>query len=613
MILSKQFLKYTLVLLLTVIGLFLFMVSTKPKIESNDKEQQVISNVKIDPEVLKTIEESENGKARVIVYMSEQADLKDINAKGLGNLEIDDPQIWNERRQVVYRTLTHLAVETQVIALNHLKERKNLAPLTKSFWIFNGFMTIADKDIILELSSLPEVGHISLDKVIQLSPDEVTLAQEGWDENHPGGPSWGITKIQANQVWTQLKDTGVGVVIGSIDTGAQWDHPALKNKYRGWDGKTANHVYSWYDAVNHQIYPYDDQGHGTHALGIVVGDDGAGNQIGVAPGAKWIAVKALNSNGSGLVSDLFEAMQWMLAPGGDPSKAPHVVNNSWGAAICENAFVTAVQSWRAAGIIPVFAGGNSGEKGNGSLGSPACYPSAIAVGATDFEDQIALFSSRGPSALGVIKPDFSAPGVNIRSSLNNNGYGFKNGTSMAAPYVTGVIALMLSANPQLSIDEIEKALQQTAIDFGPPGQDNNYGWGRVNALGAVGLVRRRATIDRGSYDDSYPEIVYIGDWTYIDECELCFQDSLHLSEEIYASVRFTFYGDEFSLINTYGPSFGKMQVIIDDSYKEFLDLYAPYVQWKKQWTSQPLASGKHTITIINDSGKAINLDAVILN
>jgi hypothetical protein len=321
----------------------------------------------------------------------------------------------------------------------------------------------------------------------------------------------------------------------------------------------------------------------------------------------------LNSNGSGLISDLLEAMQWMLAPGGDPTKAPNVVNNSWGAVICENAFLTAIQSWRAAGIIPVFAGGNSGEMGTGSIGSPACYPNAIAVGATDFEDQIAPFSGRGPSVFGVIKPDFSAPGVNIRSSLNNGGYGYKNGTSMAAPYVTGVIALMLSANPQLSVDEIEKALQQTAVDLGPAGQDNIYGWGRVNALDAVKMVRRQTPNDRGIYDDSNPEIVFSGDWTYIDKCDLCFQESLHLSKRIYSSARFTFYGDEFTLVNTYGPSFGVIHVIVDDKYEAFIDLYAPSIQWKKQWTSQRLGVDKHTLTIIHYSGKTVNLDAVLIN
>jgi hypothetical protein len=184
---------------------------------------------------------------------------------------------------------------------------------------------------------------------------------------------------------------------------------------------------------------------------------------------------------------------------------------------------------------------------------------------------------------------------------------------MASPYVTGVIALMLSASPQLSIDEIEKAIQQTAVDLGPAGQDNSYGWGRVNALDAVKLVRRQTTIDRASYDDSNPEIVYSGDWTYIDECELCYQDSLHLSKSLYSSARFTFYGDEFTLTNTYGPSFGVIHVIVDDRYEEFIDLYAPYIQWKKQWNSQPLAFGKHTLTIIHYSGKAVNIDAVFIN
>jgi len=625
---SKPFKNYILILIIVVVAFFIFMVMTKSTYSSPLKSHwelpvgdllqevalsQETLNEKIDPEVWQALDKSVNGETRIIVYMAEQANLTEILAISSSGNNPENINVQNERKRDVFDALTQFADKTQGTVLDHLKESKSSSTNTVAYWIFNGFTTMADKKTVLGLASLPEVGHIYLDKVIQLSPVETSMVEDDGQDTNSNSISWGISKIQSDQVWQQLGYKGNGVVVGSIDTGVQWDHPALKNKYRGWDGETADHTYSWFDAVNHQSYPYDDQGHGTHAMGIIVGDDNAGNQIGVAPGAKWIAVKALDSSGGGMISDLLEAMQWMLAPGGDPLKAPNVVNNSWGSPVCEKTFMTAVQAWRAAGIIPVFAGGNGGVKGDGSIGSPGCYPEAIAVGATDSEDQIAAFSSRGPSIFGEIKPNVTAPGVDIRSSLNTCGYGYISGTSMAAPHVTGVIALMLSANPTLSIEEVERALEESAVDLGDTGQDNIYGWGRVNALDAINFTPKRATIITGVFDDSDPGIIYTGAWVQIDDCEFCYLGDQYLSKELYSSARFTFDGEGITLVNTYAPIFGEIRVVIDDQIEDFINLNSADVQWQKPWSSQKLPPGQHTLAIIHYSGQAINLDGILVS
>ncbi|HLN65043.1 MAG TPA: S8 family serine peptidase, partial [Symbiobacteriaceae bacterium] len=286
---------------------------------------------------------------------------------------------------------------------------------------------------------------------------------------------------------------GTGIVVANLDTGVDGTHPALARKWRGADG--SDPIYSWFDAVNNRnTAPYDDHDHGTHTMGTIVGSDESGtNQIGVAPGARWIAAKILNANGSGTDVDILEAGQWLLAPGGDPSKAPDVVSNSWGGGPgMDEWFRQTVAAWRAAGIVPVFANGNDGP-GAGTVASPGNYPESIGVGATDSNDMVAGFSSRGPSPYGETKPEISAPGAGIRSAVPGGGYqGGWSGTSMATPHVAGVAALLLQANASLTPDDIEQIMTATAT----PRTDsqyttvpnNGYGYGIVNAFDAVSSV-----------------------------------------------------------------------------------------------------------------------------
>ena len=250
-------------------------------------------------------------------------------------------------------------------------------------------------------------------------------------------------------------------MVANIDTGVEFDHPALVNQYRGTQGEGMyDHNYNWFDPSNICGFPSeapcDNEGHGTHTMGTIVGDDGGDNQIGVAPGAQWIAAKGCEDFFCSFEA-LLSAGEWILAPtdlNGEnprPDLRPHIVNNSWGGGAGDEFYRGIVQAWVAAGIFPVFANGNLGPYCFSS-DSPGDYPESYAVGAYDIAEELAFFSGRGPSAFEIIKPNIAAPGVDVRSSVPGGQYAWNSGTSMATPHVTGAVALMWSAALAISGD-----------------------------------------------------------------------------------------------------------------------------------------------------------------
>jgi uncharacterized repeat protein (TIGR01451 family) len=282
-----------------------------------------------------------------------------------------------------------------------------------------------------------------------------------------------------------------------------WQHPALQSRYRGWSGgPAADHLHNWFDATGDgAVYPADGAGHGTHVMGTMVGQDG----IGVAPGARWMAAKAFDSRGFALNSWLHSAFQFMLAPGGDPAYTPDIVNNSWGNPNGRlDEFKNDIAVLRAAGILVIFSNGNSGPRAE-TVGSPASLPGAIGVGATDSEDEVAYFSSRGPSPYNKeIRPTLSGPGVDVISSFPGGGYLSYQGTSMAAPHVAGSAALVLSAKPSLSIDATLFVLTSTAAALSATIPNNDSGWGRVDAYAAVLSVLDTGVLNGSVLDRSQP-------------------------------------------------------------------------------------------------------------
>jgi hypothetical protein len=267
-----------------------------------------------------------------------------------------------------------------------------------------------------------------------------------------------------------------------MNTGVDATHPDLAAKWRGGTN-------SWYDPNGqHPTTPTDVSGHGTQTMGVMVGGNAGGSSVGVAPDARWIAVKIFNDRGTATSTGIHQGFQWLLDPDGNPNTAdaPNVVDNSWTmmTASCTPDFQPDLASLRAAGIVPVFAAGNSGPTA-GTVLSPANLPEALAVGGTDNSDVVYPSSSRGPSTCAAATaPKLAAPAVNVRTTDLYGSYVQDTGTSVAAPHVAGALALLLSAFPHLSADQQEAALESGAVELGAAGLDNDFGFGRLDALAA---------------------------------------------------------------------------------------------------------------------------------
>jgi subtilisin family serine protease len=377
------------------------------------------------------------------------------------------------------------------------------------FSIVNMIKVEGDAALMLELAGRSDVARIDANPRVRT---DLPL-QTGVDASATRAVEWNVTKVKAPSVWA-LGFKGEGRVVADADTGVDWDHPSLKSHYRGWNGASANHNFNWHDATTQQsTVPVDPHGHGTFTTSQMVGDDGAGNQVGVAPGAKWIGCRNMDATGTGTPSTYTECFEWLIAPypiggtpsQGDPSLAPDAINNSWGCPPSEGCnqqtLKAIVQAVRAAGIVSAVSAGNSGSACKTIVDPPAIYDESFSVGATTSTDAIASFSSRGPVRIRptpLIKPDVSAPGSNIRGAVPGTGYqsGW-SGTSMAAPHVAGGVALVWQAKPFLIGDVAGTEALFTATTVrktstqncgGTPGSsipNNTFGWGILDLLAAV--------------------------------------------------------------------------------------------------------------------------------
>lgn len=438
------------------------------------------SDYKIDRELIQALSADENATAAFFVVFGERPNL----AKAFGMKDRA------ARAKFVVQSLEETAKRSQTNVRALLEARG--VPF-KAFWVENKlYVPQGTMKLARELSRRPEVVAI-LPEVIYTIPYPIVSGGAS-----TLGVGWNISKIEADQAWSTAD--GEGMVVANIDTGVQYDHPAVVNQYRGNTGSGFSHVGNWKDPANIcGGTPCDNHGHGTHTMGTMLGNDGATNQIGVAPGAKWIACKGCES-GSCSSSSLIACAQWVMDPYENSSGAgePDVVNNSWGGGSGSTWYRSYMLNWRAAGIFPAFSAGNSGPS-CGTANSPGDNAEAFASGATDSSDNIAGFSSRGPSSVsGVgIKPEVSAPGVSVRSSVPTNSYASWSGTSMASPHTAGTVALVWSAAPGYrgNIGATEELLMESAVPrtssetcggvAGSAVPNNTYGWGRLDALGAV--------------------------------------------------------------------------------------------------------------------------------
>jgi uncharacterized repeat protein (TIGR01451 family) len=370
-------------------------------------------------------------------------------------------------------------------ALDALAAEGHVATV-EAFPLLGMVAVTGDATALRALTRLPEVRGVDQNRVHDADlPPAVQGAARATE--------WNIASVGAPMAWRDFAATGEGVVVATIDTGADWLHPLIRAAYRGRDGR---HDFAWADVVEPSAArpaPADDHGHGTLVLGLIVGRD-ARATYGVAPGAQWIAVRAFDARGRTTDVRLLRAASWILAPtdvaGGRPRPdlAPDVVNCSW---VLDNGadplLAAIVDAWRAAGILPVFAAGND-DDGTGTFAgvlAPASDPDVIAVGAMTRAGAMWALSKGGPSFDGAIKPDLVAPGVDVLSAGSGGGLATGEGTSMAAPHVSGAAALVLGVDPALGVDAVADLLRVTATDGGATGPDNEWGWGALDAGAAV--------------------------------------------------------------------------------------------------------------------------------
>ena len=422
-----------------------------------------------------------------------------------------------EKGRYVYDALWNKSQATQGAILQWLRER---GIEHRSFYIVNAILVKGTREIAQALATRPDVARLEGNPHIRnLLPQPDAVVEASSQPERPTTIEPGIAYTHAPDVWA-LGFRGQGITVAGADTGQRWTHNALKPHYRGWDGQNVNHDYNWHDSIhdgvgnpcgNDSPEPCDDNGHGTHTIGTAVGDDGAGNQIGMAPGAKWIGCRNMDQ-GNGTPVRYIECMEFFLAPypvngnpnQGDPLKAPDTTVNAWHCPPSEGCSVdvlqAAVEAQAAAGIMTVVRADSTGPNCSTMEDPPSIYEASYTVGALNTgQDVIASFSSRGPVTIdgsNRIKPDITAPGTNTRSSYNtsDNAYAILSGTSMATPHIAGAMALLWCARPELRHDiSGSRTVLDDAAHFiaykqcGSAGPPNNVaGWGRVDISAAVG-------------------------------------------------------------------------------------------------------------------------------
>ncbi|MED5323025.1 MAG: S8 family serine peptidase, partial [Planctomycetota bacterium] len=464
----------------------------------------------IDPALQVELEARPYALHNVLVSMVEQVDLVALESRF--NAERAPLAI---RHQETIESLQGLASFSQASLLQDLSAmtadtapRMRQVAAIESYWLRNLVRVEATSDVIFEIAARSDVLEVHLNAPIELvqpfegEPDSGSMGL--------GGVEPGVAEIQAPAAWAMGYD-GTGALVAIVDTGADGNHESLASRWRGLDPAYAgNPQWAFDDPFQDppdEDFPTDSGDHGTHCLGSIVGG-APGDSIGVAPGAEWIAGATIDQGGGidQTLADAIETFEWVVDPDGDPSTmfdVPDVCSNSWGVTgfhgvpDCDNQLWSFIDAMETTGVVVVFAAGNEGPSSS-TIRRPADRNTTafttLAVGAVDGNSGIdfpmASFSSRGPvycNPFGQsgVKPDISAPGLEVRSANANGGYTEKSGTSMACPHIAGVVALMRGANPELPVQELKQIMFDTATDRGAPGKDNDYGWGVVNALLSV--------------------------------------------------------------------------------------------------------------------------------
>jgi len=437
----------------------------------------------------------------VLVHFTDRANIQDLSAE----LSLQKATRQQRHAEIVYTLKNAARIQDDLAGdLDAAVASGGVVGYTR-YWISNVMVVFATPAEIDRIARRADVDYVEPNFTTALiDPVEIRPGEERSEMDTRGiGLAPGIDAVRAPEAWSILGIDGTGSIIGSLDTGVDGNHPSLASR---WRGNFADADECWLDVLGTSSFPSDSHGHGTHTTGTMAGiapDD----TIGIAPGAQWIATNAIDQGGgSELDNDIIACFQWFADPDGDPGTiedVPDVVQNSWGVNEsfdgyydCDDRWWDVIDNCEAAGVVVVFSAGNEGP-GAGTLRSPSDRASSIfncfSVGSTQYSAPytISSFSSRGPTtcayvdpAVG-IKPEVSAPGSDIYSAEPGGGYQYMSGTSMAGPHVSGVVALMRQANPNLEVNVIKQILMDTAVDLGTAGEDNTYGWGIIDAYSAV--------------------------------------------------------------------------------------------------------------------------------
>ncbi|MEE3001141.1 MAG: S8 family serine peptidase [Planctomycetota bacterium] len=458
----------------------------------------VMAAAEVDPQLQDHMRQAQPGETvQALLYLHDQLDIN-----GLEEQFLAERATRAHRHQIVVETLQATAEFTQGDLLADLKEMPGVES-HQAFWIANVIHVDASVLALEQLSHRDDIMLMYLDHPIELV-EPVDLDGTVPGEVARGGAEAGVAAVRAPECWAAGFD-GTGVLVANIDTGVDGSHIALASRWAGTLPEYAGHPeWAFLDPYygNHGS-PYDSGSHGTHTMGTVCGGS-PGLQIGVAPGAHWMASAGIDQGGiEPTVVSAIQAFEWMIDPDGVPSTSfdvPSVCSNSWGLVTshgypeCDQTFWTYLDACELAGTVILFSAGNEGSSGLRRPGDRAtdafrtCAVAAIDPYTSNWD--IASFSSRGPTyctpdGSAAVKPDIAAPGVNTYSSVPGNSYSSYSGTSMASPHVNGVVAIMRQANPDLPVEQVKQIIYDTAYDLGSPGEDNDYGHGMIDAWEAL--------------------------------------------------------------------------------------------------------------------------------
>jgi subtilisin family serine protease len=457
---------------------------------------------------------NDNEQMTVVVIMKSQYDRVQLNRRA------DYFATRAERREFVVNELKAFAAASQYDLCRSLSEMRSNGMVTEPtvLWMANALYFNATKAAIQDLARRNDIEIIGFAKEHNWIPETEAPRQASATREI----TQNVFQVNADDVWA-LGYTGAGVVVAVIDTGVNYNHVDVADHL--WDGGS-EFPHHGYDVVHHDNDPMDDHGHGSHCSGTVLGDGTAGSQTGMAPDATLMCVKCLDANGNGGAQNISEGIQWAVEHGCDMfSMSLGIPNSSISErTLLRNTCVAALD----AGIVAAIAAGNEGNNTwqypipNNVRVPGSCPPPymdevqgtnpgelscSVCVGAVDYNDNAAYFTSRGPvtwqnttfadypynPGIGLIRPDVCAPGVDIKSLNYQSNYGYTamSGTSMATPCVAGCMALMLSKDINLSPSEVCRILEETAVPLSQ-GKSNTYGFGRVDVYQAVEAIKMGA-------------------------------------------------------------------------------------------------------------------------